>query len=45
VWIGVRRDSGAVAFTVEDDGPASPDTDREAIFEPGPGPAGPAQPR
>lgn len=35
VRIGVQRDSGAVAFTVEDDGPGVPDADREAIFEPG----------
>jgi signal transduction histidine kinase len=35
VRIGVQRDSGTVAFTVEDDGPGVPDTDREAIFEPG----------
>jgi signal transduction histidine kinase len=35
VRIGVERDSGAVRFTVEDDGHGIPDTDREAIFEPG----------
>jgi signal transduction histidine kinase len=35
VRIGVQRDPGAVAFTVEDDGPGVPDADREAIFEPG----------
>ena len=35
IRIGVQRDSGTVAFTVEDDGPGVRDTDREAIFEPG----------
>jgi two-component system, OmpR family, sensor kinase len=35
VRIEVRRDSGAVVFTIEDDGAGIPDADRESIFEPG----------
>src|SRR5207302_2015357 len=34
VRIEVQRDSGAVVFTVGDDGPGISDGDREAIFEP-----------
>lgn len=41
VRIAVQRDSRAVVFTVEDDGPGIPDADREAIFEPGRRAAGP----
>jgi signal transduction histidine kinase len=35
VRIEVQRDSGAVLFNIEDDGPGIPDAAREAIFEPG----------
>jgi signal transduction histidine kinase len=35
VRIEVQRDSGAVLFNIEDDGPGVPDAAREAIFEPG----------
>ncbi len=41
VRIGVQRNSGTIAFTVEDDGPGVPDVDREAIFDPGHSAAGP----
>jgi signal transduction histidine kinase len=41
VRIGVRRDSGAVVFIIEDDGAGIPDADRESIFEPGRRAAGP----
>lgn len=35
VSITVDRDGASVRFTVEDDGPGVPDSEREAIFEPG----------
>jgi two-component system, OmpR family, sensor kinase len=35
VRIEVQRDSGAVLFNIEDDGPGIPGAAREAIFEPG----------
>ena len=35
VRIEAQRDSGAVVFNIEDDGPGIPDAAREAIFEPG----------
>src|SRR5947209_2537270 len=42
VRIEVQRDSGAVLFNIEDDGPGIPDAAREAIFEPGRRAADPA---